>query len=292
MQTLPATTRIQHIHLQVSNLAQSLIFYSNLMGFQVVQQTGRTAYLSTTGQEPFQLILTEVADAIPKPRNSTGLYHVAILLPNRLELGRLFKRLVEHQWPFQGFSDHAVSEALYLPDPDGNGLELYRDRPRSEWLWENGQLYMTTAPLDVESLLAEADSDGQPWNGIPADTAIGHVHLHVNNLLAAEKFYHEVIGLDVMVAWHSHRASFLAAGGYHHHLGINTWAGESVPPPPPNAAGLRSFALAIDSGFDDALQRLQAAGISPETTVDYGSTGGVAITDPAGNVVELLQATG
>lgn len=288
MNTLPTTTSIQYAHLQVSNLARSLAFYRDLMGFKLVRQDERTAYLSANGQEPARLILTEIPDAIGKPRRSSGLYHIAILLPDRVSLARLFKHMLQHEYPFGGFSDHAVSEALYLSDPDGNGLELYRDRPREQWRFDNGQLRMGTDPLDLDDLLSETLKDPSPWTGLPEDTIIGHVHLHVSDLMAAEAFYRDVIGLDVMVGLYNWGASFLSAGGYHHHLGINVWAGQGVPPPPKNAVGIRSYALVVDGGYDALLERLQKANVSTEE-VEYGLLAGVAVNDPAGNRVELLH---
>lgn len=290
MTKLPETAHIQHVHLQVANLARSLAFYRDAMGFQVVRQNETEAQLSATGQDPIKLILSEVPDAIEKPAHTTGLYHVAILLPSRLELARLFRRLIEQRIPFGGFSDHHVSEALYLPDPDGNGLELYRDRPRSEWRWNGDEVYMATEPLDLDDLLAETERNPSEWQGIHPDTTIGHVHLHVGNLAEAEAFYRDVIGLDVMLSWARYRAAFLSAGQYHHHLGINTWAGEGAPPAPANAVGLRSYALAVGDGLAEAIQRLEKAGVTIERDVDYGYAKGVKVHDPAGNVVELVNA--
>src|SRR5690606_13490320 len=155
------------------------------------------------------------------------------------ELARLVLRLAEARWPFQGFSDHGVSEAVYLPDPDGNGLELYADRPRSAWQWRDGELVMFTRPLAVEGLLAElarapARPGGPPWHPL---RRIGHVHLHVAELARSGAFYHGLLGFAVTTRRYP-GALFLAAGGYHHHLGLNIWEGQGAPPPPADAAGL------------------------------------------------------
>ncbi|MBZ0278956.1 MAG: VOC family protein [Anaerolineae bacterium] len=281
---LPANTHIGSFHLQVSSLERSLAFYQTLLGFRVIRQDANQASLSPTGEEPALIVLTAVPGLKPRPRNTTGLYHAAIRLPNRVELARVFQRLIVHEWRFQGFSDHAVSEALYLPDPDGNGLELYRDRPRDEWPHSNGQLAMTTEPLDVDDLLAQAGNT--PWTGIHPQTDIGHMHLHVADLDQAEAFYCGLIGLDMMVSWKQHGALFVSAGGYHHHLGLNIWAGRGAPPAPADAVGLRSFMLRIPDAdaLQQARQRLESAGV----TLESGSTpGSIRAHDPSGNVIEL-----
>ncbi len=264
---LPAETAIGYAHLQVSDLARSLEFYSVLLGFRELERENKTVTLSADSRTP-HLRLTEIAGARPKPRGTTGLYHVAIRLPSRLELARVFQRFVAHRYPFQGFSDHAVSEALYLADPDGNGLELYRDRPRDRWQHQGKQVVMVTEPLDTDKLLADADDE--PWVGIHPGTDIGHVHLHVSDLGKAEAFYSGLLGLDVMGDWRAYGALFLAAGGYHHHLGTNVWAGKGAPPPPPNAVGLRAFSLRIpgQAALEQVVSRLQSAGVVVEQQDD------------------------
>ena len=281
---LPPQTRIGHVHLRVSDLGRALAFYGESLGFHVVKQEGHTCFLSASGEPPCHLLLTERPGARPKPPRTTGLYHVAIRLPNRYELARVLKRLTELQWPFQGFSDHQVSEALYLADPDGNGLELYRDRPRHQWPRRDGMLAMRTDPLDIEDLLREVAADTRPWEGIHPQTDIGHVHLHVADLAAAEDFYHGALGLEVTQRDYP-GALFLAAGGYHHHLGVNVWAGVGAPPPPPDAVGLLYFALCLPSveSMRALHAHLQAKGIPVQRREDV-----LFVRDPSGNGVLLM----
>ncbi len=285
---LPDTTHIGHVHLKVTDLNRSLAFYGDLLGLQEVGRDGQTAFLAARSDGPVLVVLTQWPEARPKPPNTTGLYHVAIRLPNRHELARTFKRLLDHQWPFHGFSDHKVSEALYLADPDGNGLELYRDRPREQWPWRNGQVAMHTDPLDVQGLLAEIAGEAESWSGIHPNTDIGHVHLHVADLNEAEAFYHGLLGFDVTQRDYP-GARFFAAGGYHHHLGTNIWAGVGAPPPPPNAVGLHHFSVCLEdqAAFERLAHRLQEAGVQVARQKGF-----FRVEDPFGNsiVVTVTEA--
>lgn len=289
---LPNETRIGQVHLQISDLERALAFYSDLLGFRQVDRGASAATLSATGLAPAQIVLTERPGAQRKPAGTTGLYHVAIRFPSRRALARAFRRLVMLEWPFQGFADHLVSEALYLADPDGNGLELYVDRPREQWHQRDGQIVMATDPLDVEALLAEAREDGQRWSGIHPETDIGHVHLHVSDLAEAEAFYHGLLGLDVTQRGYP-GALFLSAGGYHHHLGLNVWAGQGAPPPPPEAVGLLAFSLSLrdEDTWQILRDRVQASGIRIDRPGNGASESGFLVRDPAGNGVELQFET-
>ncbi len=280
MTLLPATTHIGQAHLTTADLKRSLAFYHEALGFHVISQADGDVTLSADGHT-VHLRLSEHPGWQLKPR-STGLYHVAIRLPNRAQLGRVFLRLVQRRYPFGGFSDHAVSEALYLNDPDGNGLELYRDRPREQWVIRDGQVQMTTEPLDVDDLLAEADD--APWRGIDPATDIGHVHLHVSDLGRARVFYGEVLGLAVAADWSGHGALFMSAGGYHHHLGLNIWAGSRRQPP--QTLGLESFSLVVPDqmALEAARERIAQAGVEAETSAD----GALRVTDDDGNRVDLV----
>ena len=286
---LPDQTVISHVHLQVSSLERALAFYRDLLGFRQVSPNGATAMLSATGEAPYHIALTERPGARPKPPRTTGLYHVAIRFPTRRALARIFRRLAVHNWPFQGAADHLVSEALYLADPDGNGLELYVDRPRDRWPQQNGQIAMASDPLDVEGLLAETAGDAAPWTGVHPETDIGHVHLQVSDLAGAEAFYHDLLGLDVTQRGYP-GALFLSAGGYHHHLGVNVWAGRGAPPPPPDAVGLLAFGLQLpgEEAWRLLQQRLRESGVETKELRDHEYAMGVLIHDPAGNGVELL----
>lgn len=289
MLTLPKETHVGHVRLQVSDLDRALAFYRDLLGFQQASENGASAALSATGKPPYHIVLAARPGAQAKPRGTTGLYHLAIRYPSQHELARAFQRLVSHRWPFQGFADHWVSEALYLADPDGNGLELYVDRPRQQWRWQDGQIAMATEPLDVEALLAQAAAEPKPWSGIHPDTDVGHVHLQVSDLVRAEAFYQGLLGLEVTQRGYP-GALFLSAGGYHHHLGINVWAGTGAPAPPPDAVGLLSFALQLPdrTSWSEVLARVEEAGVEIEASHEYPHAESVLIRDASKNGVELL----
>jgi len=234
--TLPSDAHIGQVSLTVRDLGRSLPFYRDVLGFEEVGP-GRLA-------PPGGRVLIELherKDAIAKPRRTSGLYHFAILVPSRAALGRSLRRLAEKRWPMSGAADHLVSEALYLDDPDGLGIEIYRDRPRDTWRVANGELAMATDPLDLQAIHDEPGAE-TPWNGLEAGTIMGHVHLHVPHIDTAEAFYCGRIGFDPVVRRYP-GALFVSAGGYHHHLGLNTWVGIGAPPPPDNAVGLRSFTI-------------------------------------------------
>jgi catechol 2,3-dioxygenase len=237
---LPSDAHIGQVTLTVRDLDRSLSFYRDVLGFAELSRQGETVILGTAGGRAL-LELHENKSAVPKPRHSSGLFHFAILVSSRAALGRSLRRLSEQRWPLSGASDHLVSEALYLNDPDGLGIEIYRDRPRGEWPVVNGQLMMATDPLDLQSIIEGPGADA-PWAGLDAATVIGHVHLHVPHLDSAEAFYCRRIGFEPTVRGYP-GALFVAAGGYHHHLGLNTWMGLGAPPPPQHAVGLRAFTI-------------------------------------------------
>ena len=232
---LPSDAHIGQVSLTVRDLERSGRFYQDVLGFKEVS----AGMLSAGGRTLIEL--HERADAIPRPRRSSGLYHFAILVPSRAALGRSLRRLADQRWPITGAADHLVSEALYLNDPDGLGIEIYRDRPRDSWTIMDGQIAMASDPLDLQSIQDEPGAEA-PWTGLDAGTVIGHVHLHVPHIEQAEAFYCDRIGFTPTLRGYP-GALFVAAGRYHHHLGLNTWAGVGAPPPPENAAGLRSFTI-------------------------------------------------
>jgi catechol 2,3-dioxygenase len=286
---LPDATTLGPAHLIVSDLQRSVAFYTEILGFtQATGPSGDGEASLTIGDDPTPVLrLTELRGARRKPARATGLYHVAILTPSRLDLARSLYHLAVTRYPLQGASDHLVSEALYLADPDGNGLEIYRDRPHAEWPYENGQLMMDTIALDLDALLEEAAADPHPWTGLAAGTRVGHVHLHVAHLEPAVAFYREVIGLDLMIQLGG-SAAFMSAGGYHHHLGLNTWAGVGAPQPPADAVGIRIWDILLPTSADvDAVTtRLEAAGIAYEREAN----GAIVTRDPSGNAVRLTLA--
>jgi catechol 2,3-dioxygenase len=238
--TLPVDAHIGQVSLTVRDLDRSLLFYREVLGFEEARRDGRVSSLAAPGGKVI-IELHERTDAIARPRRSTGLYHFAILVPSRAALGRSLRRLAERRWPISGASDHLVSEALYLNDPDGLGIEIYRDRPRDRWTFNDGELAMATDPIDLQGVHDEPGAES-PWTGLEAGTVMGHVHLHVPHIDTAEAFYCGKVGFDPIVRRYP-GALFVAAGGYHHHLGLNVWAGVGAPPPPENAVGLRSFTI-------------------------------------------------
>lgn len=276
-QTIAPATTVGEVQLVVSNLDRSVTFYQNALGFRVLDRQEGRAVLGAGSRR--LLTLVEQSGAKPAPR-TTGLYHFAVLLPDRRSLARLLYHMAETEVPVQGASDHGVSEALYLADPDHNGIELYRDREREEWpLDEAGKMEMGTEELDIDDLVLELQDGLAPWEGLPDGTRIGHVHLRVRNIPEAEAFYTGVLGFQLMQRYGT-AASFVSAGGYHHHIGFNTWQSAGAPPPPPNATGLRWFELLLPdtTALEAVRARLSAAGL----TVDVQDEG-VLVRDPSGN---------
>ena len=272
-------TAIGAVHLTISDLRRSVRFYETHLGFSVHRRDDRTAWLGAGGAD--LLILTQCETA-PRVRGTTGLYHFAILVPSRADLARSLRRLVATDTIMQGAADHGVSEALYLADEDGNGIEIYRDRPRDQWPIVGGHLRMGADPFDLDALLTEAGR-ADSAAGLPAGTTIGHVHLHVSRLEDAHAFYVDLLGFELMQRY-GPSALFVAAGGYHHHIGLNTWAGVGAPPPPPGAIGLEHFVVMLpdDAARDSVVGRLTAAGIVPEPV-----EGGLLVHDPAKNAILL-----
>lgn len=234
---LHPATRIGAVQLTVTNLARSLEFYQQVLGFQLHQRSGAEASLGAGGEDLLELVEVPTARQVNR---HTGLYHFAVLTPSRLALAQVLRNLIEYQIQIGG-SDHLVSEAIYLSDPDGNGIEVYRDRPRESWQYEQGHPVLGGLPLDYQGILRELINETGPWAGLEPTTVMGHVHLHVAYLPPTVHFYQNIVGFDLIMNWNN--ASFLSAGGYHHHLGVNTWAGVGAPPPPPDAVGLRHYTV-------------------------------------------------
>jgi catechol 2,3-dioxygenase len=283
--SIDPNTNIASTHLTVADLDRSERFYTDVLGFRPLARTGDTLTLTADGATAL-LSLTEQPGAPPKPARATGLYHFAILTPSRLDLARSLRRLADMRYRLSGGSDHLVSEALYLDDPDGNGIEIYRDRPRAEWPRTGGQIKMATDPLDIDGLLGELERDDRPWDGLAPATTIGHMHLHIADIKAAEAFYHGVLGFDIIVRY-GPSALFVSAGGYHHHIGLNTWAGVGAPPAPAGSAGLRHFVVRLpnQAALDAVLARVREAGIAIEDHAD-----GALVRDASGNALVLATA--
>ncbi len=283
MTSIDPHTTIGAVRLTVSDLSRSQDFYERMIGLAATAQDDGAVALGVPGAPPV-LVLQGDASATPLQRRATGLYHLAILLPTRRDLALALVRLAETRWPLDGASDHLVSEALYLSDPDGNGIEIYRDRPRDQWPGTGGQIEMATLPLDLQDVLRELSSGDRGEPNVPAGTSIGHVHLQVSDLGEAEAFYGGLLGFDVMVRLYP-QALFLSAGGYHHHIGMNTWHSAGAAQPPPGSVGLRSYEilLASEDELRRVLARVREAGLAGEQTAD----GATLLRDPSGNGVRL-----
>ena len=252
---LPAATTVGAVRLLISDLDRSVTFYERVLGLRTVERSATAAALAPRNGAPI-LIRLETAPGLRGigRRGALGLFHFAILLPDRAALGRFVAHLAAIGMA-AGMSDHLVSEAIYLNDPDGLGIEVYADRPRSTWEYADGQLRMTTEPLAVRDLVAAGG--GKPWTGMPDGTVMGRMHLHVGDLASAEAFFHRALGFDKVV-WNYPGALFLSAGGYHHHLGTNTWA--PAIPPAADQARLLSWDLVLPAEADvaaaiDSLER-------------------------------------
>lgn len=278
-------TALGTVRLNVSDLQRSRTFYERTIGLRPTELDDGTLALGV-GEGRALIELRGDGPAASLDPGVPGLYHLAILVPARRDLAFALARLTSDRWPLDGASDHLVSEALYLSDPDGNGIELYRDRPRAQWPRPGGQLQMGTLPLDLDSILGELAHAPDVTRTLPRATRIGHVHLQVSNLNDAESFYKSVLGFDVTVRGYP-GALFVSAGGYHHHLGLNTWHSRGSAPACPNAIGLREFELELPDQrqLELVLERIRAAGIGLDSTA-----GGVAISDPFGIRV-LLRTT-
>jgi len=255
---LPPELGLGRVRLEVADLARSQAYYQQVLGFETRERGGGRATLGAAGDHAPLVELRERPGARPVPRRGRlGLYHFAILLPTRAALGRFITHL-EAIGVRPGMSDHLVSEAVYLTDPDGLGIEVYADRPRTAWRVYAGDLAMAVDALNVEDLREAAG--GEPWSGAPAGTRVGHVHLHVGDLDQAEAFYHRALGLE-KVRVRLPGALFLSAGGYHHHLGLNTWAA-GAPRAGEGDAGLLEWTIEVPARADieGAARSLAAAG--------------------------------
>ena len=278
---LPAATHVGAVTLQVSDLMRSVEFYRDFLGFGEIAADGDRVILGTDGRT---LISLREGARGPLRGRRLGLYHFAILLPDRAALGRALEHLVRNGMQ-PGASDHLVSEALYITDPDGLGIEIYRDRPRAEWTQTGRQLNMATDPLDFDGVLNSGA--GKEWSGMPSGTVVGHVHLHVGDIEEAKAFYHAGVGLDIMV-WSYPGALFLSAGGYHHHLGTNTWAGPRASPPERDEPQLLQWQLVLPTATDVAAAAANLAAQNFSATPQ--EPGGSIAQDPWGTALQLTTA--
>jgi catechol 2,3-dioxygenase len=285
-------TRIGQVSLTVANIENQIAFYQGVLGFQLHSREGNQALLGTGEND---LIRLEEQPGSKRYRGVTGLYHFALLFPDRRELARAMARLFALK--YQNYpTDHIMTKTTYLDDPEGNGIELYTESPEDGWMgMENGEFIARRADgtlsngreaLDVEALLSHLTSDDKLDAPIPMETRIGHVHLHVRDVDEAVDFYHRILGFDVIGSARAMRAAFVSAGGYHHHIGLNTWQGEGAPPPPHDAVGLRHFTIVLPNqqALNAVTARLDKLGI-PANHTEYG----LLLYDPSQNGILLTK---
>ncbi|MGG3806164.1 VOC family protein [Metabacillus fastidiosus] len=272
-------TFVGEVNLKVQNLERSLAFYQEVIGFKVLEQTETSVSLTADGKTVL-LSIQQPNNIVPKQERTTGLYHFALLLPRRSDLAKIVQHFIGIGLRF-GSSDHLVSEALYLSDPDGNGIEIYIDRDPSEWKWGNEEVEMAVDPLNFVSLLAEGKQ--QSWKGLPAATVMGHIHLHVSELKKTEEFYIKGLGFEVVNRYGA-QALFISDSKYHHHIGLNTWNGVGAPAPSPNSVGLESFTLMLpnEEKRNKIITQLNSIGVS--VTEENNS---FITSDPSGNRIYL-----
>ena len=282
---IPAETRMGPPHYIVADLDAQIAFYESSIGFKLHRRDGDFAAMGA-GKEDL-LRMTQQTGARPS-RRTTGLYHTAWLVPTRDELVQHLKRIAATRTPVQGMSDHETHLAIYLPDAEGNGIELAWDFPRERWPMVDGKVNFSGGPTFPQELVDDIEKPLPAWEGVHPDTTVGHEHLHVADLNDSRGFYHGVLGFDVVADMPQMRALFVSAGGYHHHIGLNTWQGEGAPPPPLNSTGLRHITVELPTAEDLEIvaDRVEQAGIAIEQTED-----GLLIRDPAQNGVVLTVLT-
>lgn len=273
-----STAYVSDVNLKVKNLDASINFYQLILGLKVLERTVQKAVMTADGKTPL-IILEQPNDVEPKTGRTSGLYHYALLLPSRADLSVFLRHLLQTGYPF-GAADHLVSEALYLNDIDGNGIEVYRDRPASEWTWKDGLVDMATIELDGNGILAENNDE---WEGLSPGTIMGHIHLHVSDLIAAKEFYTKGLGFEI-VSYYP-QAVFLSTGKYHHHIAINTWQGVGVPAPAKNNVGLNWYKIVYPTAEEreQAVSQLRQMGAKVDKGEDYYIT-----EDPSGNQIRLV----
>ncbi|MDZ5783325.1 VOC family protein [Marinococcus luteus] len=270
------------VQLRVQDIGRAAAYYENVIGLQILKRSSSTAVLGVPSDGLPLVMLREVEGSITPPRTYAGLYHFAVLLPDRASLGAFTRHLHSIDERF-GASDHSVSEALYLTDPDGNGIEVYRDRPRTEWTYDsNGFVHMTVGPLHEQQLVQTGENT--QWHGLPAGTVMGHVHLHVHDMEEAYHFYVEVLGLELTADPQKFPAFFVAAGGYHHHIGLNPWAGAQAPKASIRNTGIDMYTLVLPSewALEPIADRLEA-----DDYPFHREEHTLYVTDPSGIVVCL-----
>lgn len=271
---------VDHVHLYVSDLEQSLAYYEEIIGLRSLSNNEHVVQLTADGKRPL-VTLERPAELAPKRERSAGLYHFALLLPERKDLAAFLQHLLDREIYF-GASDHKVSEAIYLRDPDGNAIEVYCDRDDQSWGWIDGEVKMSTDPLDTNNLLAEKRYD---WSGVPEKTLLGHIHLHVSYLEDTEAFYRDILGFKLMTRYPG--ALFMATGGYHHHIGLNIWNGEGAPLATRESVGLFEYKIVYN---ENDLQTVVNNARDKNHSVKKTESGFI-IHDPSNNRIRLQATT-
>lgn len=273
-------TRIGEVHLVVSDIDNLTEFYQQVIGFDILTKEPKRLTLTADGSTPL-LILEEKEDSVERPFPTTGLYHFAILMPNHASLGNMMLHLAQIEYPMQGAANHQYSDALYLADPDGNGIEIYADLPPDTWERDkNGGYAGGSYPIDFEKLANEAHPN---WSGLPENTRIGHMHLQATELIMTEKFYVDGLGFDITSK--DNGSLFLSKDNYHHHVALNTWSGTGIPAPPDNSRGLKNFTLLFSKEeLDEAKARLTDLDFQFE---EKGSS--IIVQDPSRNTIEIIS---
>ena len=284
--SIAPATGVGAVHIAVSDAEQARRFYRDYVG--LTELPGEEAAIRMGSRSGRELVVLHPGASGPVPQRRTGLYHLALLVPDRRELARVIGRLASLRWQ-QSPTDHVMTKANYLWDPDGNGIEIYAESPEDGFMgFRNGTFYAVDAqgrersgrdPIDLDELFSHLEEDARLDEPLPPDTKMGHVHLHVADVDDALRFYHDLIGFDVM--GHVPGVAFVSAGGYHHHLGLNTWAGRGAPPPPEGVSGLREFTVEVPSQRDleDVAEHLEVSELDP--------VAGFAAADPSGNQVRV-----
>lgn len=272
---------VTHIHLKVKEIDKSLSFYQDIMGLKVLKKDARLAILSADGKNPL-VTIEQPIDVIAKISRRTGLYHFAILLPNRVSLGLFLKNIINRKYPISGGSNHGVSEAVYLQDPDDNGIEVYADTKLDKWSRHNKNVEMVNEPIDYEGIIEDAGN--LEWNGIPSETIMGHIHLYVADLSESKRFYIEGLGFDLIQEMQN-TAVFTSTGGYHHHIAFNIWNGKGAKALPDNSVGMKYYSLIFpdDQSRTKVIRRLGELGF-PAIYKEYN----IFVRDPSDNLIELV----
>lgn len=280
----PPLGYVSKVSLQVLDLTRSIEFYTKVIGLSVFSKNENQANFTTNGSDVL-LTLHQLSDGKKKQPRTTGLYHFALLLPNRKELGKILNHFIQNQIPLQGASDHGISEAIYLSDPDGNGIEIAVDTPASTWKWQDGLLdvFSNNGPMDVKAVLDA--SQNEEFKGLPSDTIIGHIHLHGSELKNIRYFYEKVLGMDVVIDL-PRQALFFSYGKYHHHLAVNVWNGMGAPIPDKNSVGLKDFEIKLPQhlSMNDIKKNLH------QLNLNYSHTEkGINVSDPSGNNIHITS---